>query len=96
MKDQPTHLPVQPDAQTYQICVRGLLDAGWATRLNVTNLTHIADGTTLLSGTVADQAALHGLLQRVRDIGIPLVSVVCIDQAARPSITPDADQGNAR
>ena len=43
------------------------------------SFTHESDGTTILSGPVVDQAALHGLLRKVRDLGLPLVSVIQID-----------------
>ena len=78
---RPAQPPEQPDPVTYQICVRGHLDTGWAARLSVPSLTHETDGTTIL-GIAADQAALHGLLQRVRDLGLTLVSVIRIDQGA--------------
>ena len=56
---------------------RGRLDPRWATWFD--GLTHESNGTTITSGLVADQAALHGLLQKVRDIGLPLVSVTQVD-----------------
>jgi len=65
----------RPEAGRYEIRLTGHLDARWAARFDGLALRHEADGTTVLSGQVADQAALHGLLQRVRDLGIPLVSV---------------------
>ncbi|MEL6612797.1 MAG: hypothetical protein AAFQ53_11930 [Bacteroidota bacterium] len=57
----------------YEIRVRGHLDARWGERFA---LTQEAEGTTRLVGPVADQAALHALLRAVRDLGIPLLSVV--------------------
>ena len=69
----PATRPDVPDA--YDICVRGHLDAHWAAQLGVPELIHVADGTTLLRGVTLDQAALHGLLQRIRDLGVPLVFV---------------------
>lgn len=65
-----------PNIQFYEIRLKGHLDAQWATWFDRLNITLEEDGTTLLSGPVADQAALHGLLRKVRDIGMPLVSVV--------------------
>ena len=53
------------------------------------NLTHESDGTTLLHGPVVDQAALHGLLQKVRDLGLPLVSVVPVDADPHDALTTD-------
>ena len=63
---------------TYEIRLRGQLDRHWAERLGVPELIHEAAGTTLLRGVTADQAALHGLLQRIRDLGVSLISVTHI------------------
>ena len=63
------------EAKRYQIRLRGRLDDGWAEWLGGMSLTHASDGTTVLVGPVADQAALHGLLQKLRDLGITLISV---------------------
>ena len=71
----------EPDATPYAIRLIGHLDARWATRFDGLAMRHEADGTTVLSGLIADQAALHGLLQQVRDLGIPLVSVTRGDSA---------------
>jgi len=67
-----------PEPETYEIRVRGHLDPRWAQRLGVPNLTINEDGTTALAGIAADQATLHGLLQRIRDLGMTLVSVTSI------------------
>jgi hypothetical protein len=72
-KHRPTRHPDEPDR--YEIRVTGHLDARWAAKFDGLTLSHEVDGTTLLTGLVTDQAALHGLLQRVRDLGVPLVSV---------------------
>jgi hypothetical protein len=63
------------DARRYEIRIKGHLDTRWAAWFEGMSLTHAADGTTALSGTVADQAALHGLLQKLRDLGVPLISI---------------------
>lgn len=65
-------------AQFYDIRLKGHLDAQWATWFDGLTITLEENGDTLLSGPVADQAALHGLLRKVRDLGMPLVSVVQI------------------
>lgn len=65
----------RPGAGGYEIRLIGHLDARWAAWFDGLTVSHEGDGTTLISGPVADQAALHGLLQRVRDLGLPLVSV---------------------
>lgn len=59
----------------YQIRLKGQLDARWADWFGGMIVVLTEDGDTVLTGPVADQAALHGLLRKVRDIGIPLVSV---------------------
>jgi hypothetical protein len=68
-----------PAAETYEIRVDGRLDARWVTWFDGLALTAEGDGTTTLRGAVVDQAALHGLLQRIRDLGLVLVSVTSID-----------------
>ena len=60
----------------YEIRIKGHLDARWADRFAGLTFAHESDGTTTLSGPVVDQAALHGLLRRVRDLGVPLLSVI--------------------
>lgn len=63
----------------YEIRLRGHLDSRWAAWFDGLSLTNESDGTTIIYGLVADQAALHGLLQKVRDVGLPLVSVTQVD-----------------
>ena len=59
----------------YEIRVKGHLGSRWATWFDGLSLVNEDDGTTVIRGEVADQAALHGLLHKLRDIGIPLVSL---------------------
>ena len=66
-------------ATAYEIRIEGHLDRPWMARLDGLFLRLDGDGTTVISGPVRDQAALHGVLQRVRDLGLPLVSVTRID-----------------
>jgi len=66
-------------AGRYEIRLTGHLDSRWAAWFDGLTVTHEADGSTAIRGSVVDQAALHGLLQRVRDLGLPLVSVIRID-----------------
>ncbi len=60
----------------YAIRIEGHLDDRWAVWFGGLTLTREDDGTTLLTGLVIDQAALHGLLRKVRDAGMPLISVL--------------------
>lgn len=71
-----THRLADPsDPMIYQIRIKGHLDSQWTEWFEGLTITLEEDGHTLLTGPVADQAALHGLLRRVRDLGIPLISV---------------------
>lgn len=74
----------------YEIRLRGHLSPRWAGRFEVSSLSRDSDGTTALRVTVVDQAALHGLLHKIRDLGLPLISVALAERAdttnAHPSI----------
>ena len=63
------------DVSRYEIRLRGRLDHRRAAWFDGMTLTHGDDGTTVLRGPVEDQAALHGVLARLRDLGLPLISV---------------------
>jgi hypothetical protein len=63
----------------YQIKVKGQLSADWCAWFDGMTITQDATGATLITGSVVDQAALYGLLRKVRDAGLPLLSVVCIE-----------------
>ena len=84
----------QREAGRYKIRLKGHLDSRWSAWFDGLGLTHESDGTTIISGLVADQAALHGLLQKVRDIGLPLISVTRIepDQPGIPIALPTNPQ----
>ena len=62
-------------ATIYEIKIKGHLEERWADWFGGLTFTHEPDGTTTLQGTIADQAALHGLLNGIRDLGLPLLSV---------------------
>jgi len=70
MIDKPTST-----TQQYEIRLKGHLDTRWEDRFEGMTITLEEDGNTLLSGPVTDQSALHGLLKKVRDLGMPLLSV---------------------
>lgn len=74
--------PNQP--MVYQIRVKGHLGSQWTDWFGGLTVTREDNGETLLTGPVTDQAALHGLLRKVRDLGMPLVSVVSVDQSITP------------
>ena len=65
----------QHELALHEIRVQGHLDDRWAHWVAGLTLTRESDGTTTLTGLLADQAALHGLLNRIRDLNVPIVSV---------------------
>ena len=62
-------------ATTYQIKIQGHLDEYWSEWFDDLAVTYDEQDDTILTGQVTDQAALHGLLKKVRDLGLPLISV---------------------
>ncbi len=64
------------EPEQYEIRIKGHLDDRWVNWFEAMTITREDDGETLLTGPVVDQAALHGLLRKVRDLGLPLVSVI--------------------
>ncbi len=88
MTDRPSSTPGRSGAGRYEIRLAGRLDAHWDAWFDGVTVSPAGDGTTIISGPVADQAALHGLLQKVRDLGLPLVSVTRIE-------APDPDTSYA-
>ncbi len=66
-------------ATRYEIRIQGRLDARWTAMFDGLSMSHETDGTTVLRGPVPDQAALHGLISRVRDLGLPLLSVAQVE-----------------
>jgi hypothetical protein len=69
--------------QIYQIRIKGHLNSTWSGWLDGLTVIHEGDGTTVLTGPVVDQPALHGLLTRIRDLGLPLLSVQQVDDDQR-------------
>lgn len=79
----------EPDRPTvYQIRFQGRLGSQWTAWFEGLTITPTENGETLLTGPVVDQAALYGLLRKVRDLGLPLISVNCIEsgQGAGPDM----------
>jgi hypothetical protein len=68
-----------PEPKQYAIRIEGHLDAHWNDWFDGLTITLQANGETLLTGPIVDQAALHGILRKVRDLGLPLVAVTQID-----------------
>ena len=99
---RPTPSPVGPDrlgptatdTATYEIRVAGHLDDHWAAMLEELTLVRLPDGTTSLTGPVIDQAHLHGVLARVRDLGVALLTVRTLDRAGTDSC-PSAGSGQS-
>src|SRR6476469_8175324 len=78
----------------YEIRLKGHLDNRWADQFENMIFTHASDGTTILTGPVVDQTALYGLLRRVRDLGLPLLSVVQVDP--KPANESDGNADTVR
>jgi hypothetical protein len=79
------NLNLNPEATSppiYQIRVRGHLPSSWGDWFDDLLVTLENNGDTLLTGPVVDQAALYGLLKKVRDLGLPLISVNCLTPAS--------------
>jgi hypothetical protein len=83
--------PLPPDASaSYELRIGGHLDQHWSTWFGGFTVTHEDDDTTTLRGIVTDQSELHGLLAKVRDLGVSLISVVTLEA------TRDADEQQHR
>jgi hypothetical protein len=84
----------EPAAPRYEIRVKGHLGSRWACRFEGMNLTAEDDGTTVIRGPVVDQAALHGLLQTLRDFGITLLSLIPLPADAAVDQPDDSHNHN--
>jgi hypothetical protein len=81
----------------YEIRLKGHLGERWADWFEGLTITLEEDGDTLLTGPVIDQAALHGLLKKVRDLGVPLLSVNCVKPGPSTTLgTGQADQSGVK
>ena len=88
----------QPGPGWYEIRLQGHLEPRWAAWFDGMTLTAGSDGTTLLQGPVVDQAALHGLLHRLRDLGLPLLSIARVETGLRqddPTTFPPGTSGHS-
>ena len=83
----------QAGGWVYEICVEGHLDDVWAEWFEGLVLARGREGISILTGPVADQAALHGLLTRVRDLGLVLLSVKLLNHHRRAATTGDDSIG---
>jgi len=70
--------------ELYEIKIKGHLDAHWSAWFEGLGITHLEGNVTLLRGTLPDQAALHGLLERIRDLNLTLISVTCGGDRSKP------------
>ena len=82
------HQPSLHGAGRYEIRVRGRIGASWAASFDGMSLAAGSSGTTVMTGWFADQSALHGTLEALRDLGLPLVSVIPVDDAPAASHHP--------
>lgn len=65
--------------EVYQIVVKGHLDSEWSDWFDGLTITMVGDGETILTGPIVDQTALHGVLIKIRDLGLPLLSLTRIE-----------------
>ena len=89
MTDRPAPTGTAPDAGTYEIRLAGHLGSRWAAWFDGMTIATDPDGTTVLRGELPDQSALHGVLQRARDLGLPLLSLRRLDPDLNPDLDPD-------
>ena len=76
----------------YKIRVKGHLDGHWSEWFDGLEITNLKNGVAMLSGDIVDQAALHGLLNKVRDLGLPLVAVRRVGPVGRDSARTSTTQ----
>lgn len=88
------HSGGQGEQNVYQIRVRGVIDARWSDWFDGLTIYPQANGDTLLTGPVRDQAALHGLLAKIRDLGLPLLSVERVDAASGAAESRSGGRGD--
>jgi hypothetical protein len=94
----------QAEPDGYEVRLQGHLDSRWAAWFDGLSLKRESDGTTVIRGPIADQAALHGLLRKVNDLGVPLISVTRLQPPTevgssthpKPSIRPSQARRSPR
>ena len=96
MRDTPEPTDRYNEPTLYEIRIKGHLDHRWGEWFEGLSFTHDSDGTTILAGPVVDQAALHGLLRKVRDLAVTLVSVIRVDREQPEVSHVDADAESHR
>ena len=87
----------QHEPGLYEIRIKGHLDCRWSDWFDGLTITLEDNGDTLLTGSVVDQSALHGLLKKVRDLGMPLVSVSPVEPGPPTTLgTGQSDQSDVK
>ncbi len=94
MTKRQTPTPDRSGTERYEIRLTGHLDARWTDWFDGLAVKY-DDGSTVISGQIVDQAALHGLLQRVRDLGLPLVSVRQVEEDQPHGMIPKRDSASS-
>lgn len=70
--------------EVYQIVIKGYLDSEWSDWFDGLSITLAENGETILSGPIVDQTALHGILIKIRDLGLPLLSLARVEADSNP------------
>jgi hypothetical protein len=95
MTDRPARSGGHHEPGGYEVRLQGHLDARWAAWFDGLSLTRESDGTTVIRGPIADQAALHGLLRKVNDLGLSLISVMQIQPSTPDHPTSERNQASS-
>ena len=74
--------------ETYRITIKGHLDSEWSDWFDGLTITMVGDGETILTGPIVDQTALHGVLIKIRDLGLPLLSLTRIEPEREKELKP--------
>ncbi len=94
MTDEQQANPETHQRTVYQFRIKGYLSKQWINLFEGLTVTLEKDGNTLLSGSVIDQSALHGILKKIRDLGMPLLSVNSTDSNQTLNVVTDEGKGN--